>query len=221
MSHELYSRGHALQQHADSRAAMTVSVQDGRLGGMILFWYQGFWAERLRLFVCKLDALQWGVWEVRQCTRQSKGAAGCQSFWTAQPHACMVLCIVASYHFITSATYTPNTGTLGCSGSCLCTRQSIASTSFGDEQVTHAFTTIDDRHASKVCSVQVQATTSAYAASLHGALGSTSEPGADWDWPDATSLQPTCNLTVKALGLSKKVLHSNTIKLLSRVINNA
>ena len=57
--------------------------------------------------------------------------------------------------------------------------------------------------------MQTQATTLACAASLNEPSGNTAEL---LGWPDATLLLPTCNLPVKALGLSKKVAHSNIIE---------
>ena len=67
--------------------------------------------------------------------------------------------------------------------------------------------------------MQVQATTSAYAASILRA-GTAAEQEVGWGWFNANCLQPTCNLPIGALGLSKKVLLCNTIQI-SGVINNA
>lgn len=63
----------------------------------------------------------------------------------------------------------------------------------------------------------MQATTSAYAASLSEPADGTAEL---LGWPDSAPLQPTCDLPVKALGLSKKVLHSNSFQALESTTNN-
>ena len=84
----------------------------------------------------------------------------------------------------------------------------------------HAPVVFGSRHASKVCSVQIQATASAYAASI---VGPTAEPEDDrvWGWPDAASLQPTCDLPVAALGLSKKVLQKHLQTKRNTFLNDA
>ena len=72
-------------------------------------------------------------------------------------------------------------------------------------------------NASKVHCVQIQATTSAYASSLCEPADSTTEL---LGWPDSALLPPTCDLPVQALGLSKKVLLSNSFEPLTSTINH-
>ena len=87
----------------------------------------------------------------------------------------------------------------------VCMHCTVPRQSFADAK--HSFAISNTNlHASNLRSVQMQATTSAYAASMP-------ETGKLLGWPDLTPLQATCDIPVKALGLSKKVPLSSSCAL--------